>query len=133
MDMHHIGTTAEKILDPYAANMAFANQSQTPNHRGPNHDTLTECPEEGLASAQLENMPCGRWIGVNASEMSHVVGWLGWQSAAPRSLHPGGVMSAYLDGHFEFLADDVEPLRMSFTISVRDDAVYVPPANVATN
>ncbi|MGL4514793.1 MAG: DUF1559 domain-containing protein [Lacipirellulaceae bacterium] len=132
MDMHQLTPGVGGIASPFLASLALAYQSQTPNHRGPNYDTLVECPADGLAAAQLANMPCGKWIGVDSAESSHAVGWVGYQSAAPRSLHPGGVNAAYLDGRVEFLTDDVEPLKMSFAISIRDDAVYTAPDGIAT-
>jgi prepilin-type N-terminal cleavage/methylation domain-containing protein/prepilin-type processing-associated H-X9-DG protein len=130
-DMHHDFIRAGRY-ERYLADSAFADQSQTPNHRGPNYDTLVECPEEGLAETQLVNMPCGKWAGVRADSDSNIIGWGGYQSAAPRSMHAGGVNVAYLDGHVEFLTDDIEPLRMSFGVGIQDEAEFSGATEIAT-
>jgi prepilin-type processing-associated H-X9-DG protein len=56
-------------------------------------------------------MPCGQWATSG-----------GWHflSAAPRSLHPGGVMVAFADGHVQFLVDDVDEVVMAYMISIND-------------
>jgi prepilin-type processing-associated H-X9-DG protein len=41
-------------------------------------------------------------------------------SAAPRSTHPGGVNAAFLDGHVDFLPDDVDEMVMARLISIDD-------------
>jgi prepilin-type N-terminal cleavage/methylation domain-containing protein/prepilin-type processing-associated H-X9-DG protein len=130
-DMHHDVVLAGRY-ERYLSDTHFAYQTQTPNTRGPNYDTLVTCPEEGLAEAQLTNMPCGKWIGVNADPDSNVVGWAGFQSAAPRSMHAGGVNMAFLDGHVEFWGDDVEPLRMSFAVGIQDEAEFTGATEIAT-
>ncbi|QDT67211.1 hypothetical protein MalM25_01080 [Planctomycetes bacterium MalM25] len=122
MDMHHNSDAAGSIFNRFYANGRYEYQSQTPNHAGPNYDTLVHCPEESLAAAQLDGMPCGEWVGVNPTSENQV-GMAGYQSSAPRSRHPGGVNSAYLDGRVEFLSNDVDPVLMSLTIGIHDDYV----------
>jgi prepilin-type processing-associated H-X9-DG protein len=51
------------------------------------------------------------------------VGLGGYQSAAPRSLHPGGVNGAYLDGRVEFLGDDIDPVVMALAVDIRDNTL----------
>ena len=42
-------------------------------------------------------------------------------SAAPRSLHPGGVNASYLDGHVSFLENDIDDIVMALAVSVTDE------------
>ena len=102
-------------LNLYGPKSQYAYQSQTPNHRGPNYDVLVRCAPENLTEAQLEQMPCGRWGGR--------LGLLGYISAAPRSLHFGGVNAAYLDGHVTFLTDDIDALAMATLVGVKEGSV----------
>lgn len=104
-DMHHyIGKVL--IDDPFLANPTYSGQSQSPNSIGPNSDMLQICPD--LAGAQLDGMPC-------LDYHSHA-----YLSAPSRSLHPGGVNSAYLDGRVEFISDDIDAYVMAYLISVND-------------
>jgi prepilin-type N-terminal cleavage/methylation domain-containing protein/prepilin-type processing-associated H-X9-DG protein len=96
----------------YVANPASIGKTQRPNGQGPNKDTLEEC---SLVSDQatLEAMPCNprdRAPGVN-----------GYMSAAPRSLHPGGVNVSYLDGHVSFLDVNVDEMVMAYAVSATDE------------
>jgi prepilin-type processing-associated H-X9-DG protein len=85
--------------------------TQRPNNIAFNVDMLYHCPDDYYAEAQMENMPCGQWATSG-----------GWHflSAAPRSLHPGGVMVAFADGHVQFLVDDVDEVVMAYMISIND-------------
>ena len=128
MDMHHRTsrdglTSIEAIFSRFTIDLKLAHQSQTPNHIGPNADVLVECPPDALAAAQLAGMPCTRhkWQ----------LGVLGYLSAAPRSQHPGGVYVNFLDGHVEFLTDDVDPVAMSLMIGIHDEIVTVEEEQVA--
>jgi prepilin-type processing-associated H-X9-DG protein len=76
---------------------------------GPNIDMLYDCRE--VADAQLRGMPCGTWSKGTANE---------YLSAAPRSQHPGGVNTFFLDGHVRFLEDDVDEVVMAYTVSIND-------------
>ena len=67
-------------------------------------------------------MPCDVWIGVEPA-FPNQIGLAGYQSSAPRSQHPGGVNGAFLDGHVEFLADDVDPVAMALKIGIHDDVL----------
>ncbi len=69
---------------------------------------LYECPE--LADAQFEAMPCNEQF-------------YGYISAAPRSMHVGGVNVAFLDGHVTFLPNEIDELTMHYLISVADGEV----------
>ncbi len=69
--------------------------TQYPN--GPNPDVLYECPD--LVGEQFDQMPC-------------TTQYWGYISAAPRSLHPGGVNSVFLDGHVAFLQNDIDEYVM---------------------
>lgn len=89
----------------YDPNLISLGLTQTPN--GPQADVLYECND--IANAQLERMPC--------------LTSAGYISAAPRSQHPGGVNAAFVDGHVEFLPDDIDELAMNFMISFADGEV----------
>ena len=115
LDMHHDEGAAGGIFNPYWPQIAFAYQSQLPNTIGPNADVLVRCPPDALVEAQLARMPCIKWqwkLGLN-----------GYISAAPRSAHHGGVNAAYLDGHVEFLSNEIDPFTMSMLVDIRDNEV----------
>jgi prepilin-type processing-associated H-X9-DG protein len=57
-------------------------------------------------------MPCTSWNGQ--------VGYAGYYSASPRSLHTGGVNVAYLDGHTSFVLDEVDETLFAYFISIND-------------
>ncbi|TWT38230.1 hypothetical protein KOR34_31990 [Posidoniimonas corsicana] len=99
---------ATSLSVDYTPNTNSLGLTQYPN--GPQPDVLYECPEPGLA--QLEGMPCNDQF-------------YGYISAAPRSQHPGGVNAAFLDGHVEFLPNNIDELAMHYMISVADGAVIV--------
>ncbi len=121
-DMHPVGWrdehagSAQITLDvrhraPYVPSPDSLGKTQPPNNQGPNKDTLEYC-DQVSDLAQSQAMPCNvrtRAPGVN-----------GYMSAAPRSLHPGGVNAAYLDGHVVFLLDDVDEMVMAHAVSVTD-------------
>ena len=58
-------------------------------------------------------MPCLKWGG-------RVGGYL---SAAPRSLHPGGVNTVFLDGHVEFTLDEIDEVAMVYQVSINDNVI----------
>lgn len=82
---------------------------QGPNNQTGNLDMLYACPNP--ADAQLQKMPCN-------------LASVGWLSAAPRSLHSGGVMAAYGDGGVGFVSNSIDKVVMAHLISV-DDGVAV--------
>ncbi len=83
--------------------------TQVPNSKNP--DVLYECPD--LSAEQFEQMPC-----TNST---------GYISAAPRSNHPLGVNSAFLDGSVHFLANDVDEPLMAHLICIADGQVVNVP------
>jgi len=98
----------------YLADPASLGNTQTPNSNGHVVDTLLLCSRGSdlQRQADLADMPCMKWIG-------HL-GIAGYYSASPRSLHPGGVNVAYLDGHTGFIPDDVDEFSMAYQISIND-------------
>ena len=80
--------------------------NQTPNSQ--HADVLYHCSD--LAGAQFEGLPCNSL-------------WHLYISAAPRSLHPGGVNVGFLDGRVQFLSDDVDEVRMLYMINISDGEV----------
>jgi prepilin-type N-terminal cleavage/methylation domain-containing protein/prepilin-type processing-associated H-X9-DG protein len=103
--------------DHYLPNPKSLGLTQAPNSSGRVVDTLHLCKSGSVQSRRslFEDMPCGKWIGK--------IGTAGYYSAAPRSLHPGGVNIAYVDGHVGFLADDVDEFSMAYQISINDGQV----------
>jgi prepilin-type N-terminal cleavage/methylation domain-containing protein/prepilin-type processing-associated H-X9-DG protein len=70
-----------------------------------NSDDIKQCDD--VSNAQLENMPCHP-----SSTASY--------TAAPRSLHPGGVNAARVDGSVLFLPDGTDPLVLGPLICIND-------------
>jgi prepilin-type N-terminal cleavage/methylation domain-containing protein len=71
-----------------------------------NADQLRKCVDPN--GADLERMPCDTQ---------------NWQGAAPRSLHPGGVNSAHVDGSVHWLSDDVNVTMLGALICINDGVV----------
>ena len=109
----------------YVASPESIGEAQPPNNQGPNVDTLRGCDsgtEAGKAqssTAQQLGMPCR-----NAPFWPGLAGYL---SAAPRSLHPGGVNAAFVDGHVTFLVDEVDDFTMAYAVSIDDGQSRVEP------
>jgi prepilin-type processing-associated H-X9-DG protein/prepilin-type N-terminal cleavage/methylation domain-containing protein len=124
VDCRHDGTgTGDTFITenraPFLANSDSLDETQRPNNLGPNRDTLVQCtenPSELRKLSEEQKMPCTlvekKGFGVH-----------GYMSAAPRSLHPGGVNAAYLDGHVTFLINDVDEFAMAYMVSINDGAV----------
>ena len=121
-DMHHVCASGGVYCPEerhYRANPRSQGFTQSPNaDAGPVKDTLHRCaegsPHQNLAD--LERMPCTEWI--------WPIGISGYYSASPRSLHPGGVNVAYLDGHSDFVRDDVDEFSFAYRVSINDGQVY---------
>jgi prepilin-type N-terminal cleavage/methylation domain-containing protein len=80
---------------------------QSPNSiSATNDDKLRVCNEPNVA--QIEQMPCS------------VEPNLTFITAAPRSLHVGGVNAAHVDGSVFFLGDDVDIYLMARMIAIGD-------------
>lgn len=116
-DMHHDRVATGGYTSGFAAQATqfILLQTQLPNTTGPNRDILLRCSEDTLAAAQLEGMPCDDWI--------WPLGLTGYISAAPRSTHFGGVNMALLDGHVDFLSNNVDPLTLAYLVDIRDEQV----------
>ncbi|MEM7315600.1 MAG: DUF1559 domain-containing protein [Planctomycetota bacterium] len=76
-----------------------------PNSQQGIRDQIIPCFQPAFGAA--DGMPCSRASG-------------GWSVAAPRSLHPGGVNAAFVDGRVVFLNDNIDALAYAFLISVED-------------
>lgn len=135
MDLHHAGSQAGGLYAEYFLDVSRLHLAQTPNHVDPIAlagdtsrqsigDVTVRCPPDqgGAERVQLamQGMPCYPWIGLDAAVTHNHVGMAGYQSAAPRSQHPGGVNAAFLDGSVIFLANDVDPVAMALMIDIRD-------------
>ena len=119
-DMHHRcgdgRTFTSCMLDGiYRADPRSVGLTQLPNSRGRIKDTLFYCKEAQKVDADLAGMPCEGW--------NRQVGGSGFYSASPRSLHPGGVNAAFLDGHVRFVNDDVDEFTFAYWVSINDGQV----------
>jgi prepilin-type N-terminal cleavage/methylation domain-containing protein/prepilin-type processing-associated H-X9-DG protein len=104
-DFHTTGKqSSEKTTDDYQPAKYSLGYTQYPN--GPNPDVLYECPD--LVGEQFDRMPC------STPQMSDYI------SAAPRSLHPGGVNVAFLDGHVGFLENGIDEYVMLHMVNPID-------------
>lgn len=117
-DMHHLCSSSNLHCPNetiYLANPRSEGLTQSPNSQGIVADTLHRCEDgsEQNRESDLEGMPCVEWVGrvrVNG----------GYYSASPRSLHAGGVNVASLDGHVEFVIDDVDDYSFAYRVSIND-------------
>jgi prepilin-type processing-associated H-X9-DG protein len=122
-DMHHDYQKPVGTFGEFWPQQKYANQCQLPNTLGPNADVLMRCDETMTVNSQLQGMPCLKW--------SWSIGLEGYISAAPRSSHPGGVNAAFLDGHVEFIRNDIDPFTFAFYIDIRDSEVGRPNVTAA--
>ncbi len=108
LDMHHLGGKPLNKTGSFIAwdTPPIPGQTQIPNNEGPNMDILYECPDPN--AARLLKMPCESYSRA------------GYLSAAPRSLHAGGVNAVFLDGHVGFMPDEIDPVTLSYIISIND-------------
>jgi prepilin-type processing-associated H-X9-DG protein len=98
-DMHSIGGGGTFVPNPAQARI----WCHVPNSQDFG-DTLVLCPDP--AAAQFEKMPC-----INNP---------GYGSAGPRSLHPAGTQTVFLDGHVALLSNNIDHIAMSLLVSVND-------------
>jgi hypothetical protein len=98
------------IYSPVSGQVA-ADQAQAPNLPPGrfNADWIRSCPEgEIKVAAELDGMPC-------EAQSSN-----DYYSAAPRSLHPGGVIAANVDGSVTFLRDEIQPQAFALMACIDD-------------
>jgi len=111
VDMHpHASCYPDK---PFRPSDASFGQTQMPNNQGPIYDMLYACVDE--AGAQLERMPCATYDPSWGSDATNH-----FLSAAPRSLHPGGVNAVFCDGHIVFLPDEIDEVVLAYLVSPND-------------
>jgi len=103
----HSKNTPRYVPDSYTKGMA-----QLPNRQGPIYDMLYRCADP--SGAQWDRMPCATYAPGYPN---------GFLSAAPRSLHPGGVNASFVDGHVTFLRNDVNELLLAFMVCIEDDRI----------
>ena len=111
-DLH--GSTADgksfpTERDTYVPNPRSLGVTQPPN--SPQPDVLYQCVD--TVTEVVAGLPCtDTWEGR-----------FGYISAAPRSLHPGGVNVAFLDGHVAFIPDSVDEISMLNMIRMNDGEI----------
>jgi len=112
-DTHHAGPAPRQGVNPgrYIPSRISLGVAQPPNNQGPNADMLYDCHD--LSGAQYEQMPCLEWAPASSNA---------YLSAAPRSLHAGGVNVLYLDGSVSFLLDTIDQFTMARLVSIDDGA-----------
>jgi prepilin-type N-terminal cleavage/methylation domain-containing protein/prepilin-type processing-associated H-X9-DG protein len=100
---------------PYvpASTGEYPNQANPPNNglAAWNRDQLRKCPDN--FEADLDRMPC--------SSLNEA-----WGTVAPRSLHPGGVNTAHVDGSVHWLADEISVPTMGAMICINDGLTLAP-------
>lgn len=114
-DVHGPFTTIDKICAQapgvnYTPGDTLKQYALPPNAPVPSDpqgakDNLKSCPDDALADADLEGMPCR----VRNDT-----------SAAPRSLHPGGVNGARVDGSVRWIDDSVDVIYFGRLICIND-------------
>jgi prepilin-type N-terminal cleavage/methylation domain-containing protein/prepilin-type processing-associated H-X9-DG protein len=113
-DAHHVHLSEEdtpfvpyRRKNRYRVDPTFtAESAQPPNNPGPSLDVITDC--SGEADAVFSNMPCRTYL--------RAMFW----SAAPRSLHPGGVNVTWCDGRVTFMNDNVDRTEFGYMVSIDD-------------
>jgi hypothetical protein len=75
-----------------------------------NADDLRSCTD--VSNAQIENKPCLNNSGSN--------------TAAPRSLHVGGVNATHVDGSVTWLTNEVDPLVLGPMVCINDGITTTP-------
>jgi prepilin-type N-terminal cleavage/methylation domain-containing protein len=75
-----------------------------------NADWIRGC-DNFSAEAAIEGMPC---FDSESSSSSYF-------AAAPRSLHPGGVIATNLDGSVTWLADEIQAQTLALRVCINDD------------
>lgn len=112
-DLHAKSTADNRFptdQDDYIPNPISFGLTQPPNSRQP--DVMYGC--NSTAGEVLDRMPCVKWAGKVYSS---------YISAAPRSLHPGGVNAAFIDGHIAFLGNEVDEIAMLLMVRPNDGEV----------
>lgn len=82
--------------------------TQYPNTAVGYGDQIRPVPD--LTAAAIDGMPCSEYEGEAT-----------FASAAPRSRHPGGVFAVWLDGHVDFLADEIDIITFAHQVCTKDN------------
>lgn len=108
-----------QIDDPYLPITTYPRSAtQFPNASIGYGDQIRPVPDN--RAARLDGMPCGRYETYGS--------W--FASAAPRSRHPGGVYSVWLDGHVQFVTDEIDIITFAHHLCVHEaGASYGPTDN----
>jgi hypothetical protein len=93
--------------------IAYPNVDALPPNSSPtatNDDWVRDCSSDAdyQQAADLDLMPCSPDTPARAA-------------AAPRSLHPGGVNTAHVDGSSLWVANEIDPFLMARLVSINDN------------
>jgi prepilin-type N-terminal cleavage/methylation domain-containing protein/prepilin-type processing-associated H-X9-DG protein len=112
-DLHIVNWWGGALPKPLLEDPRCVGKTQLPNTDGENAamDMLYVCPD--LAGSQMDGMPAGIWDPSPYADEHYL-------SAAPRSLHPGGVNAAFMDGHLGFLPNDMDEMVMFELVCTKD-------------
>lgn len=118
LDMHgkdtgitNVGDNAGLQNHPYDPDPAVVNGALGPNATNYQDDVLQCDNDVTKADSQLQGMPC------NATNS---------RTAAPRSLHPGGVMASHVDGSVFFLSNETDAVVIGLMVCINDG--FIVPA-----
>ena len=97
---------------PYLPDPDYFELAQPPNNPPGqfNRDMIRKCSSEDEQATDILGMPCFRES---------------WTSAAPRSLHTGGVNAVFADNSVKFVADSVDVGIMALNVSINDGMAAV--------
>jgi len=101
----------------FVPDLELAPFTQPPNNLDHNIDIIYDCSDPEIA--QLEGMPCGTWSPKAQDDNRYL-------SSAPRSNHPGGVNAFFMDGHVQFIRNEIDHVLMAYLVSIDDGQVLEP-------
>jgi prepilin-type processing-associated H-X9-DG protein len=102
LDWHPVNEANASPNQIYVPIPGYEN-AQLPNRTERIFDQVVVCKEPLYAKQQ--KMPCQKMT---------------FNSAAPRSLHPGGVNAVALDGHVGFISDEIDSYVFAYLVSSND-------------
>ena len=116
LDMHHdTKANGGGYFNQFKSSSAVRLSNANAEHHRPQRRRATRLSRRHVSDAQTQRMPCIKWV--------WSLGLAGYISAAPRSSHIGGVNAAFLDGHVDFIRNEIDPMTFANLIDIRDNEV----------